>query len=119
MCNAQVAPPTAASIVANGVKANGKSPEPVEDKAAPVEDKDAPKVEAKEDGEEEVRCDTVLLFHAVSMLSGDDLFFWSCLQSPPKYARYARSAEGRQQAVSARSRSDHHLSKNDHEWRKV
>lgn len=89
MCNAQVAPPTAASIVANGVKANGKAPEPVEDKAAPVEDKDAPKVEAKEDGEEEVRCDTVLLFHAVCLHAVRGCFvFWSCLQSPPKYAMH-------------------------------
>lgn len=58
--DAQVAPPTAASIVANGVKANGKAPEPaVEDKPAPAEEKDAAKVEAKEDGEE-VRCRAVL-----------------------------------------------------------
>eukprot|EP00752_Nemacystus_decipiens_P012546 g11112.t1 len=49
----KVAPPTAASIVANGVKANGNTPEAGEDKPAPVEDKDAAKVEAKEDGEEE------------------------------------------------------------------
>ena len=49
-----MAPPTAASIVANGVKANGKAPEPVaEETPAPTEE--ASKVEAKEDGEEEVR----------------------------------------------------------------
>lgn len=54
----QVAPPTAASIVANGV--NGKAseppapePEPVAEEAAATTE-DAPKVEAKEDGEEEV-----------------------------------------------------------------
>lgn len=59
----QVAPPTAASIVANGVQVNGKAPEPeaaAADKPAPVEDKDdASKVEAKEDGEE-VRCGVVV-----------------------------------------------------------
>lgn len=46
-----MAPPTAASIVANGV--NGKTPEPekaAEETPAPVDD--AP--EAKEDGEKEV-----------------------------------------------------------------
>jgi len=52
-----VAPPTAASIVANGVKANGvgKAPEPepvAEETPAPAEDAS---VEAKEDGDEEVR----------------------------------------------------------------
>lgn len=65
--NTQVAPPTAASIVANGVKANGSAkaapePEPAaEDKPASVEDEDtdAAKPEAKEDGEEEVRCGAV------------------------------------------------------------
>lgn len=53
--NEQVAPPTAASIVANGV--NGKASEPApetkpaaEEAAAAAED--TPKVEAKEDGEE-------------------------------------------------------------------
>ncbi len=62
----QVAPPTAASIVANGVKANGvgkaatPEPEPVADEEetpAPAEDASEveAEVEAKEDGEEEVR----------------------------------------------------------------
>eukprot|EP00903_Cladosiphon_okamuranus_P017482 g16102.t1 len=59
----KVAPPTAASIVANGVKANGKAPEPESAagaKPASVADKDVPKVEAKEDGEEEKATETAV-----------------------------------------------------------
>lgn len=86
-CNDKVAPPTAASIVANGV--NGKTPEPepvAEETPAPAED--AP--EAKEDGEGEVSffCLHVLrIFVFYSLLCDFILrvFFLVCLRASSKY----------------------------------
>ena len=91
-----MAPPTAASIVANGVKANGKAPEPEPaagdegDKPAPVEDKDVPKVEAKEDGEE-VRCGAVWCGVASGLLF---FLFWYPILQELGTTRTIRTATG-------------------------